>query len=288
MSESLSDIHIIFSLFQMPSTESEWKHISKQFEDVWNFPNCIGALDGKHVEFRPPRSMGSYYHNYKGGNSIVLLALTDAQYKFLCVDVGCNGRISDGGVFQNSPLCEILTGAENLMNIPPPEILPGTQTAVPYVTVADDAFPLTEHIMKPYKGNLTPLQRIFNYRSSRARRTSENAFGILCNRFRILLKKMELPVETVEKITLAACVLHNFLLDTCGKSYVGQLEEKEDTNECVIIPGEWQHNTLRGIGRVGQRKSVKEARKVRDTLQEYFNTTGYVQWQWESVKKFQY
>jgi len=30
-------------------TEDRWKKIAKEFEEKWNFPNCIGAIDGKHV-----------------------------------------------------------------------------------------------------------------------------------------------------------------------------------------------------------------------------------------------
>lgn len=231
--------------------------------------------------------MGSYYYNYKGGNSIVLLALVDAEYKFIFVDVGCNGRISDGGVLKNSPLYSIL--AHNSQNFPPSEILPGTSTATPFTIVADDAFPLQEHIMKPYKGNLALEQKIFNYRLSRARRTSENAFGILCNRFRILLKKIELPVETVELITLSACALHNFLLESHSSKYMGRLE-REDTDQCVVVPGEWNNSSLTRIDRstIGIYRSGIEARKIRDTLQEYFNTVGFVPWQWESVKTCKY
>lgn len=70
--------------------------------------------------------------------SIVLLALVDADYKFIYVDIECNGRISDGGVLKNSTLSRALENNE--LNIPDPLPLPGRTTPCPYVIVADDAF----------------------------------------------------------------------------------------------------------------------------------------------------
>jgi hypothetical protein len=80
--------------------------VSKDFETTWNFPHCIGAIDGKHVALQSPVNSGSEYINYKGFFSIVLFAVVDANYSFMFVDVECQGRISDRGVFANTNLCK--------------------------------------------------------------------------------------------------------------------------------------------------------------------------------------
>ena len=83
-------------------TEDKWKEIEVGFRNKWQFPNCIGAIDGKHIWVRKPFNSGSLFWCYKGYHSLVLLALVDANYRFTYVDIGAYGSNSDGNVFKTS------------------------------------------------------------------------------------------------------------------------------------------------------------------------------------------
>lgn len=146
--------------------------------------------------------------------------------------------------------------------------------------MADDAFPLKVNIMKPYPGHdLLHQKRIFNYRLSRTRRTVENAFGILANRFRVLLNVIPLAVDKVELITYACCVLHNFLLEKNASWYIPS--DMNTSTDNVTF-------TLQGVSQQGGNRSTSRASEIRDQFSEYFNTVGVVPWQDSSVEQGRY
>ena len=70
--------------------------MASRFEEKWQFPNCIGAVDGKHLVLQPPPASGSHFFNYKKTHSIVLMAVAGPDYECLYADVGTNGCVSDG------------------------------------------------------------------------------------------------------------------------------------------------------------------------------------------------
>lgn len=86
-----------------PSLET-WSAAEREFSEKLNFPNCVGAMDGKHIVMKAPNRSGSTYFNYKKTYSTVLFAVCDASYKFSYVDVGSYGSQSDGGILQQSTL----------------------------------------------------------------------------------------------------------------------------------------------------------------------------------------
>jgi hypothetical protein len=79
---------------------NEWRTVAQVVIEKWQLPLCIDAMDGKHncLE-KAGYDAGSTFFNYKHTFSVVLLAVVDADYRLFFVDVGCQGRISDGGVF---------------------------------------------------------------------------------------------------------------------------------------------------------------------------------------------
>ena len=72
-----------------PTDPEDWKKIEERFRNRWNILHAIGALDGKHIAIKKPKKSGSEYK--KGYFSLVLLALVDADYKFLRVNVEASG-----------------------------------------------------------------------------------------------------------------------------------------------------------------------------------------------------
>ncbi|KAJ8971548.1 hypothetical protein NQ317_003202 [Molorchus minor] len=122
----------------VPTTET-WKEIEKGFYLRWNMPNCIGAVDGKHVHIQSPKYSGFIW---------VLMAVCDAYYRFVLVDIGGAGSQHDSVVFQNSGFGMALLN--NTLGLPEPKTLPNTNIPFNHYLVADQAFPLHENIMRPY------------------------------------------------------------------------------------------------------------------------------------------
>ncbi|KAJ8982008.1 hypothetical protein NQ317_004095, partial [Molorchus minor] len=232
---------------ELPTGPEDWKQVAHDYEAIWNFPHCLGAMDGKHIRIKCPKKAGSHYFNYKKFHSIVLFAVVDAHYRFLYVNVGCQGRISDGGVVAHTSFGRALD--ENRLSIPSPEPLSGRKKKKRHTFLLQmTPFPLTENILKPYACDLIKgsPKRVCNYRISRARRVVENVFGLLSSVFRIFQRSMEIDVETVKCATLATTYLHNFLR---RNKYARQIYtppgslDIDDTASNTTIPGTWRQDT---------------------------------------------
>jgi hypothetical protein len=196
----------------MPEPTSEMQlSASDEFFQRWNFPNCIGSIDGKHIRLKCPSNSGSMYYNYKQYYFIVLQAVADARYRFIGMDVGAYGKQSDGGIFRRSSFYHLLNS--NNFNMPDDKELPLSDVKLPFVMLGDEAYPLRSYLMRrPFpRRQLTESKRVFNYRLSRGRRVVESAFGILAATWRILNRPMETSPDMADKIVKCLCsAQHNY------------------------------------------------------------------------------
>ncbi|XP_050312156.1 uncharacterized protein LOC126749645 [Anthonomus grandis grandis] len=266
---------------RFPSTEEEWLQIADQFKKMWQFENCLGAADGKHIAIKQPPGSGSYFYNYKGFFSVVLFAIVNANYEFIYVNCGTNGRISDGGVIKNTDFYRLLT--KGSLKLPEPISMAGIRNKLPFVFIGDEAFSLMTNFMKPYR-HTTRIdygEKCFNYRLSRARRVVENAFGILANRFRVLLTPIATKVETVDDIVMACCVLHNLLRGKSTTYIQPNHIDREDVNSGTVLLGDDRHTNSELTSLDISRHDVPtiDAKMVRNGYKEYYNNAGAVDFQ---------
>lgn len=219
------------------------------------------------------------------------MGIIGPEYEFLAADIGMNGRMSDGGNWSRNEFRMNLADVNNPLGIPAPKCLPGRKKPVPHVLVGDDAFPLTSYMMKPYpQTGLNEEKRIFNYRLSRCRHISENAFGILGNRWRVFRSRITLAPDKVSILVLGAITLHNYLRSnsTTGKIYMPEdILDREDPVAGKLTPGTWHHDETHSFWQdlppCTTHNATFEAKEIRKEFNEYFMMEGALPWQWKSA-----
>ncbi|KAL7294248.1 hypothetical protein TKK_0012264 [Trichogramma kaykai] len=239
-------------------THDKFVDIARQFLCKSGVPQCLGAIDGRHVCLKRPSKSGSLYYNYKKFYSIVLQAIVDANYKYIFIDVGAYGSQSDGGIFRDSTFERALDDG----NLPIPTAGVQKNIDVPFFFVGDGAYPLNTNLMKPFRGlNLSRKQLLFNKRISRARVVVENAFGQTCQKWMIFYTVIQAAPEVVRKIVKSTCTLHNLIMDMEG-SCSDSPEEAKIGNVCMIPLQEDN----------SQQRPSQNAKEVREKLIDYFDS----------------
>ena len=129
----------------------------------------------------------------------MLLAVCNAKYEFIMVDIGDSGRQSGGSVYNNSQLR--FSNESNALNLPDPDIVVSNpENVLAYVFVADVALGLKCHTMNLYPDQKIASDERVNHRRSRGRIITENAFGIASSRFQIFCRPI---IAITDKVILS-------------------------------------------------------------------------------------
>ena len=139
------------------------------------------------------------------------------------------------------------------------------EESLPFVFVADEAFALGPHLMRPFPlRTLTHERRVYNYRLARARRVVENAFEIMASRFRLFLTAINLAEYKWNHVILCCFILHNFL-KRHSHNYLTVLADEAD----LVAPEPGHEASHRGL-------APQTARAVRQSYVDYFMGRGAI------------
>ena len=207
---------VMKKLIKFPDHEN-CVNTAESFENRYGFPGVVGAIDGTHIRIPRPVVDGDQYFNRKDFYSLNTQVICNFNLEFLDVFVGFPGRVHDARVFHNSPIPEMLKQLNNA-----------------YHLLGDAAYPLLLGLLTPFRetANMTPAQRKYNKVHSRARQCVERSIGILKGRFRKLKDLEMVDIETMCKIIISTCCIHNIVikLDSNERLYELFTQGEQDEN----------------------------------------------------------
>lgn len=197
---------------KFPKGEAETRHAIEEFQEISSFPQVVGAIDGSHIPIIAPNEDANDYYNRKQFHSVILQGVTDAQGRFIHFSTWYAGSIHDARVLRMSSLMNEVEDGRILVS---PILRTVHGDEVKPLLVADPAYKLTNWCMKPYpeRAAITASQREFNKTLSRARVVIEQAFGMLKERWRCLLVKLDVSIDKIPQTVIACCILHNICLN---------------------------------------------------------------------------
>ncbi|PNF35560.1 hypothetical protein B7P43_G03722, partial [Cryptotermes secundus] len=254
-----------------------------------SMPHCIDSVDGKHCRIQCPPNAGSQFYKHKGFHSVVLLAVADAECNFILLAVGGFDRDNDRycnifcwvrvlrRIF--GPKRDEVTGGwrklHNLYSSPSiirmlksrrmRRLLGSVVNRRPRVGNRPGDDFLREWptlLISPYaRRQLNNEKRLFNYRSSRARRTVECAFGILVRKFGMFTHSVSTSLKLAEasiKSALYCIIIH-------GSGRKKQKETWREFLEQTNVP------PVIGLRPTPAHRGGAEAIETRNKLTAYFS-----------------
>lgn len=117
---------------QLPNPTSVHRVIAGNPKFFPYFADCLGTIDGSHLDARPPALRRFPYRDRNGNQSQNVLAACDWDMIFLFILTGWEGSAADGYLFE-----EAITHG---LNIPEGKFY-----------VADAGFPLCDKLLVPYR-----------------------------------------------------------------------------------------------------------------------------------------
>ncbi len=244
-----------------PNSEAQ-EHTADFFEDTYGFEGMVGCINGMHIPVHKPLYCAQDYYTRKQVYAIQVQAVCDERLMFTHIFAGFCGGSYDSYVLQNSQL--FLDHRADIKKwFSEPE----------YHLVGDCTYPLLSYLLKPFpeKEGISRSKRMYNKSLSGCRHTIERAFGLLKNKWKILVCPFAHDTEKTILITVACCVLHNFCIMHGGFADVYDFL----THPAISVSS----SMLEESGSKGIEAQRKDAQRKKETEEDFIMSSALaVKW----------
>ena len=231
-------------VFVQTPSESQFRVLASKFEQLHGIPYIIGAIDGSHILVLAPIIGGEDYYCRKSFHSAILQGIVGPDCMFWDYEFGWAGSLHDWAVFQVTKIGRACIEGK----------------FQPYKLIGDAAYPVRPWMYCPFKGGKTTLsgkEANWNFIQSSTRMCVERAFGILKGRWRLIMKRSEVPLRNMPDIVATCIVLHNICIVNNEGIEEDWIIEAENKLARRIIEGEvGEGSELRG-----ERAGIAEVRR---------------------------
>nr|CAH7744593.1 unnamed protein product [Callosobruchus chinensis] len=200
-----------------PSTDEEFEREKVAWQQAYNFPCAIGAIDCTHIPILKPAAHGDEYINRKGFPSLNVLASCNSSEVFTSVDISWPGSVHDARIWTNSTIQPVIS-----------------RNQVRALLLGESGFGIAPWLMTPFRTPNNPQQQAFNNLLTRERVIIERCFGQVKQRFPILQYKIRLATEKVPHIIACCFILHNVAKYLKDSDFPAEENHEEDFDGAQI------------------------------------------------------
>lgn len=203
------------------------------FDDS-HLAGCCGSLDNVHVYWQGcPASLRNSFERGDSGPSISYCVVSDHQRRILAVSNGYPGTQNDKTIIRLMDFVHMMRDRRDIV-YSYRDKNGSTLTSTQLWFLSDGGYHYWACLQFPYKNPSDKEEQMFSFHLASVRKDIECVFGILRVRWRILRSPMLYHKRAmVDNAFIAACILHNMLVDLKDDLYTNY-DEVEDPDERLL------------------------------------------------------
>jgi hypothetical protein len=177
---------------QFPTEPDGLRRAKDSWQENYDFPCGVGALDCTHIQIQKPGVHGYEYICRTGVPTLNVQATCDAAERFTSESSDWPGSVHDSRIWKNATVGIFIANS-----------------ITDALLLGDEGYGIAPWLMTPYRDPALPEERSFSRIHKKERVVIERCFGQMKRRFPILQGRVRVHLQIIPSVIIACFVMHN-------------------------------------------------------------------------------